>query len=118
MKVFLKLEQDRIYLESQYSAKLVNIYKRYDGYKWDNESGLTSFPKRVMGELIADIVALGVVVEQVIELKPRERFSKIVVIKHQIDGLEIFLKSFTTKVRIKNLIVVFKIFLLKSDLFY
>lgn len=89
MKVFLKQEDGRVFIQAAYHPRLQEIYDTFKGYTMGEHTSIISFPIEHKNKLVQDILALDVSVHEVETFQPAEEVKHIATYKRTGDKLEV-----------------------------
>ena len=97
MRIFIQLDNNRVRLRSPYHVKLKDLFFSFEGYTYDADQQLHSFPMEAKERLVESILALNVSIVEVKELGVIPLLPKLATYKINNDTIEV-LASYSTKV--------------------
>ena len=97
MKILIQLDNNRVLLRSPYHIKLKDLYFSIQGYTYDADQQVHSFPMDAKELLVESILALNVSLVEVKELGVIPPSPKIATYKIENDTMEV-LASYSAKV--------------------
>ena len=103
MRIFIQLDNNRVQLRSPYHVKLKDLYFSIQGYTYDADQQVHSFPIEAKAMLVESILALNVSLVEVKELGVLPPLAKIASYKIKNDTMEV-LASYSTKVLVQLLL--------------
>jgi len=97
MKVFIQFDNNRVRLRSPYHVKIKDLFFSFEGYTYDPDQQVHSFPMEAKEKLMQRILALNVSIVEVKELGVIPPLPKVATYKINNDTIEV-LASFSTQV--------------------